>query len=306
MSKTNIVIVVVLAVIVIIFGLGIYRFNFTDGGDIIPGKNAPDVKNMSYVIDGETFDLINGKAEKEIALGSISKNTVMMFGEPVYGDLNKDGKIDAAILLANDPGGSGTFYYAVLAINKGDGYQATNTMFLGDRIAPQTVEIRDGRAVYNFAERKAGEPMTAQPSIGKSVWINYDKATGEIGEWVKDFEGEADPTKITLGMKTWNWINTTYSNDTEIKPKTANKFTITFKTNKTFSATTDCNGVGGEYTVTGNKISFNKMMSTLMYCEGSQESDFTKMLGEVQSYMFTSKGELILGLKLDSGSMIFR
>lgn len=84
------------------------------------------------------------------------------------------------------------------------------------------------------------------------------------------------------------------------------KFTLAFKKDGTFSGTTDCNRVGGSYEVNGNKITFENMMSTLMYCEGSQESDFTKMLGETESYLFTSKGELILNLKFDSGSVIFR
>jgi heat shock protein HslJ len=121
----------------------------------------------------------------------------------------------------------------------------------------------------------------------------------------KSFEGEADSSKMTLRMKTWNWINTTYSDDKIVKPIKIDKFSLTFKDNKNFSATTDCNGIGGEYTVNGNKISFDKMMSTLMYCDGSQESDFSKMLSETGSYMFTSKGELVLLLKYDSGSVIF-
>ena len=47
------------------------------------------------------------------------------------------------------------------------------------------------------------------------------------------------------------------------------------------------------------------MFSTKMYCESSQEDIFTKMLNETQNYFFTSKGQLVLGLKFDSGSVIF-
>jgi hypothetical protein len=177
-------------VIIVFFIAGMFMF-IRSGSHQAKNITIPNIKNMTYVVSGETFTLKDGKAEKEYVPGSASKNTLTMFGEPVYGDLNGDGKNDAAILLTNDTGGSGTFYYAVLAINNGTSYRATNAMLLGDRIAPQTVEIHDGRTVYNFAERKAGEPMTTQPSVGKSVWINYDKNTGEIGEWVKDFEGES-------------------------------------------------------------------------------------------------------------------
>ena len=103
-----------------------------------------------------------------------------IFGEPVLGDLNGDGLIDKAVWLTEEPGGSGTFFYAEFLMNTGSGYKTTNTVFLGDRIAPQTLEISNGQAVYNFAERKITDPMTAQPSVGKSVWVNYYKETDKI------------------------------------------------------------------------------------------------------------------------------
>ena len=44
--------------------------------------------------------------------------------------------------------------------------------------------------------------------------ILSDKTTSEPERIVvKDFEGEADSAKMTLGMKTWNWVNTKYSDD---------------------------------------------------------------------------------------------
>ena len=48
------------------------------------------------------------------------------------------------------------------------------------------------------------------------------------------------------------------------------------------------------------------MMSTLMFCEGSQEEEFTHILTNTSGYLFTSRGELILELKFDSGTVTFR
>jgi len=186
MKNKKIVSVVSIAVLVII--VLIATFFILQNRNV---KIAGDVKNITYKIANQSFDMKNGRAEVSIVPGSASKNVLSLFGEPVFGDLNGDGLVDAAVLLVNTSGGSGAFYYATLAINTGDGYKATEAMYLGDRIAPQTVEIHDGRAVYNFAERKGTDPMTTPPSIGKSVWVNYDKATGHIGEWVKGFEGES-------------------------------------------------------------------------------------------------------------------
>lgn len=298
---------IVIAIMVLVMVAGVYRFNFTDGGDIILDTSKNDAKNISYVIDGQTFMLVNGKAEKEIAPGSVSKQKISMFGDPVYGDFNGDGVKDAAVMLVSDGGGSGSFFYAVLAISTGTTFVSTNALLLGDRIAPQNINIEDGRAVYNYAERKAGEPMTTQPSIGKSLYVQYDKRTGTIGEFVKDFEGEADVNKMNLGMKKWNWVKTQMNDGKVVTPKVEGKFTLTFNKDGKVSVGTDCNSMGGIYKVgEDKKIVFDQMMSTKMYCEGSQEQEFASALNEVGSYMFTSKGELILEIKMDSGSMIFR
>ncbi len=301
-------ILIIATSIIVVFGLIVIainiKFNYTDNK---VNSILNDVKNMTYNIGNQSYSLVNGKVEKEIAPGSASKEIVSIFGEPVYGDLNGDGLRDAAVLLTQESGGSGMFYYAVLVIGNNDyKYKATNAMLLGDRIAPQTVEIHDGRAVYNYAERRVGESFTIKPSVGKSVWVYLDTTKNEIGEWVKDFEGEADPAKMNLQMKTWNWIKTIFNNDTIVAPKKENVFGITFKTDGTFSVKTDCNSVGGSFVIQDNKILLSKMISTLMYCENSQEQEFIKTLGEVSDFMFTSKGELILGLKMDTGSIIFR
>lgn len=187
MNKNTIKVVGIIFFLII--GLLILTKNFEKYGF---GKSKNSLKNFSVIVSGQKFDLINGRAEVEFAPNSATKNKVYIFGEPVTGDLNGDGKDDAAEFLVNEPGGSGSFFYAVLLINQGDSYKATETMFLGDRIAPQNINIIDGRAVYNFAERKAGEPFSTPPSVGRSVWVHLDTKTNQIGEWVKDFEGETD------------------------------------------------------------------------------------------------------------------
>lgn len=116
---------------------------------------------------------------------------------------------------------------------------------------------------------------------------------------------EVNPSVMSLGMKTWTWVGTIYNDGKIIKPKQTDKFKLTLK-DKTFSASTDCNGVGGEYITKGQSITFDKMMSTLMYCEDSQETDFSKSLTQVSGYRFTSRGELVFDLKYDSGVMMFK
>ncbi len=138
------------------------------------------VKNITVTLDDQSFTLEDGAAEKEAAPGSVSKNVVRIVGEPAVGDATGDGKPDSALLIENDPGGSGTFYYAVLAVNRDGSYRATNAVALGDRIVPEDIEFTEGHFVYRFLERKPGEPMAAEPSAQTRVVINVDPATDKI------------------------------------------------------------------------------------------------------------------------------
>lgn len=139
------------------------------------------IDNLAVTIGDQSFTLVNGAAEKEIAPGS--KETVRVVGELVTGDANGDGKPDTALLIADDPGGSGTFYYAVLAVNEGGSWRATNALPLGDRIKPENIQYADGQFVYRFLERKPDEPMAATPTVENTVPVRLDAASGKISAW---------------------------------------------------------------------------------------------------------------------------
>ncbi len=299
---------IVAALVVLVGGF------FTLNSYIYNEKQTPaaaDHKDAEYTIDGKQVTLSDGFAEVEAAPGSVSKITTKYFGNEIIHDLDSDGREDVIFLLTQETGGSGIFYYVVAALNTERGYVGSEGLLLGDRIAPQTTEIsrnpnHKGVIVVNYADRKAGEPMTVQPSVGKSIWLKLDSGTLQFGEVVQDFEGEADPSRMTLSMKSWTWISALYSNGTKVTPRMENAFTVTFSDEGKFSATTDCNSVGGSYSAKEGLISFSNMYSTKKYCADAQEEVFTRLLGDSTGYHFTSRGELVLDLKFDSGSVTFR
>ncbi len=139
---------------------------------IVPAR-AFNGKNSTFAIDGENVTLVNGLSETSAATGSASKIITRYFGNEATGDLSGDGRADTAFLVTQSVGGSGLFYYVVVALKTPTGYKTTNAFLIGDRIAPQTTEIHSGsRELYvNFAERKAGEPMTAKPSVGATLFL---------------------------------------------------------------------------------------------------------------------------------------
>jgi heat shock protein HslJ len=265
-----------------------------------------DHRNIEYTIGGRTVVLVDGVAEEPAAPGSAARIVTRYFGNEARGDLNGDGRDDVAFLLTQEPGGSGTFFYAAAALDTPRGLVGSHAVLIGDRIAPQTTELRpDGMIVVNFADRAPGESFTTPPSVGKSIWLKLDPATLEIGEVVQDFEGEADPDVMQLDMKTWVWIRAVDGGN-EIVPRQAEAFTLTFEGGM-FSATTDCNRVRGGYTTQGRELTFaDNMAATRMFCADSQETVFTALLGRTARYSFTSRGELVLELADGAGSLSFR
>lgn len=137
-------------------------------------------KDATYEVGGKPVTLKGGVSEVEAAPGSASKVVTRYFGNEATADFNGDGLADVGFVLTQSTGGSGTFYYAVVALRTADGWKGTNAVLLGDRIAPQSTNIKDGKLVVNYADRKPGEPMTAQPSVGVSKTLSI--VNGRLAE----------------------------------------------------------------------------------------------------------------------------
>jgi hypothetical protein len=169
-------------IIAIVIGIIIagYFFFYPKPGN----KNIVDSpQNATYIIENIAVKLNNGRLETEISPGSASKTVTQYFGNEAKADLNGDGLVDSVFLLTQNNGGSGTFFYVVAALATDEGYKGTNAVLLGDRIAPQTTEIRDGEIIVNYAERNLGEDMTSQPSVGVSKYLKLEE--GKLVEIIK-------------------------------------------------------------------------------------------------------------------------
>lgn len=130
-----------------------------------------DGRNATFSVEGTLVTLVGGLSQTSTASGSATQVVTRYFGIEATGDLNGDGLADAAFLITQESGGSGLFYYVVAALQKANGYTTTNAFLIGDRIAPQAVSISVGaqELQVNYAERKPGEPMTADPSAGATL-----------------------------------------------------------------------------------------------------------------------------------------
>lgn len=125
-------------------------------------------RNMAYVIENQSVKLRDGFSHVAQD-NTASWIETEYFGNEAVGDTNQDGKNDMVFVITQRTGGTGAFFYAVALVSQGNEYQGTNGVFMGDRIAPQSTDIRDGVANVNYADRAPNEPMITQPSIGKTL-----------------------------------------------------------------------------------------------------------------------------------------
>ena len=124
----------------------------------------PDAANASYQIDKTSVALVNGRAEAPTAPGSAAKAVTTLLVKAV-GDVDGDGRLDAAVLLVNEPGGSGSFTYVAVVLNAPTGAKATNTVLIGDRVAGQAVKLDGATIVVTYLDRRAGEAFSVAPSV---------------------------------------------------------------------------------------------------------------------------------------------
>jgi hypothetical protein len=158
----------------LVFGTGFFLTRRMGPSPQIPAPIAradgATPRDATYEIDGESVTLHGGVYEAAAAPDSAEVVSTRYFGNEAVGDLNADGKDDTAFILRRTGAGSGTFYYLTAALTTESGYQGLNAILLGDRIAPQQTDIREGVIAANYVVRADGEPMTATSTVATTTY----------------------------------------------------------------------------------------------------------------------------------------
>lgn len=169
--------VLILVVAGIAWYFNVPALTFQRTGTNTPPPSLPTSPLFAtYRIEDREVTLNGGYASHEVAEGSASRTETRVFGEPVMGDLNGDGTEDAALLLTQTTGGTGTFFYVAAALARGDGFLGTDAAFLGDRIAPQNITLRDGVLTVNYAEHAEGQALADAPTAAVSAYFTLTGA----------------------------------------------------------------------------------------------------------------------------------
>ena len=101
------------------------------------------LKNTKFQAqNGMTFvQLVDGKFQSGSGVDFLSVTLQDLAG---FGDLNGDGIEDAAVILAENYGGTGTFEYLVPVFNVGHNLAPSSGFLLGDRVQVNAISITNG------------------------------------------------------------------------------------------------------------------------------------------------------------------
>ena len=129
------------------------------------------LKNTTYHI-GElgTIRLNNGLFKHQYGEGATQLQLVTL-EKIAFGDLNGDGVDDAAVILAWQNGGSGTFKYLVAIQNSSGLPQQIDSILLGDRVQVDGLSIASGAVALEMVTQAPNEPMCCPSLQEKQTYI---------------------------------------------------------------------------------------------------------------------------------------
>jgi len=109
-----------------------------------------------------------------------------------------------------------------------------------------------------------------------------------------------------LIAKDWYWVETVMDGARVIKPYSQMDYKLNFKEDLSFSSSSDCNNIGGNFEIFEQQVRFKNILRTQKYCMKSNEDNYVSGLSNVSEINFNNKEELILKFKNSNSYMIFR
>ena len=248
-------------------------------------------------------------------------------------DLNKDNYDE--LIMITESGGSGSYGEAIIYTTASDTELAPVSvpdirdsdmkkggLFEG-YMGHDSFDVEDGTLVRTFPTYLKKD--TNDNPTGPTRKIFYLLVQGPAGFTIVFSKGTSTPTVLSatttpkvpvptpiakttptpvaktttsgLANTSWTWLST-ISKGIVTKAPTGGKFVLTFDAQGSVSSKTDCNTLRGDYAVDGTLIEFGSFTSTMMYCEGSRENEYSSQLSEATSYTISAG---VLTLVLSNG-----
>jgi heat shock protein HslJ len=262
------------------------------------------LNNAAYQIDEVgLFNLDNGVFNQSYGESMTQRHQVTL-EKVAFGDLDDDGLGDAAVILARQSGGSGTFRYLVAMRNTGNSPRQQDSVFLGDRVQIIALSIAADQVNLEAVAASPHDPACCPAQQVKQAYILRD------GKWAQSVDkiADSDPpiaSSSTITGIVWKWGRFEgSSNKSNFVIDDPNKYTLMLLPNGSYQAKADCNRMQGQYTLEGRRIKIMPGAATLAECApGSRYADYLRHLTEAVSFVVRDN-KLVLSLVVDGGNLV--
>ncbi len=160
----------VLGIVVAVGALYLIFAKSTQTKTIPAGLTAGQIKTANYTLPdiGGSFTFNdNGEYATSVSQGkgavtpTITETAALMSNQIAFGDLNSDGKNDAAVPVVEQLGGSGSFYYIVIFLDDNGKPKEVGTKLLGDRIVVNSVKIENSQVAVAMLDHGPSDGMAS-------------------------------------------------------------------------------------------------------------------------------------------------
>lgn len=129
--------------------------------------------------------------------------------------------------------------------------------------------------------------------------------TEEVTPQDTETEAVSTPSENNLLNTSWRWLRTENATGTIINQPLRDKpFILSFADSDSMGSQTDCNSLAGSYLKTDSALSFGPLVSTKMFCEDSQETEYVTQLQLVTEHAILNN-MLLLSMGDNRGIMFF-
>jgi len=258
-----------------------------------------ELKNAEYQSEFSAngrVKLTNGIYKERIVPNSASELIITLSDKVAYGDLNGDGKEDAAVILITDPGGSGTFRHLAIVTNQNGRPKHVASHLLGDRVKIKSLSVRTGEIAVEMITHGPNDPMCC-PAL--EVTQNYLLQDNKL---VKAQVPKLADRKWAL--QSFGTIGS------EERPLPETEISIEFTADGKLHGSGGCNRYFSSYeTGPGGSLTIKQMGSTRMACPQEimdQEMKYFRSLQSVSTFkmeeqrlqLFHGNGDQILNYTL--------
>lgn len=260
-----------------------------------------ELRNATYRGLGvmtEPVQLVDGQWEgKPAAAGGASRPTVHFVRDfRLLGDLDGDGAEEAAVLLGESGGGSGSFSSLAVVGRRSGRLQNLSTAPLGDRVQVRGGRIEGRNIILDVVQAGPNDAACCPGDLVTRTWWLGAEGLSELA-------ASTPAGRLSLAtlagsewvLRAWDW-----NEPADATPA----ITLQFQDGR-FAGTSACNRYGAPVTAntTPGDITVGPGMGTRMACPEpimAAEDRYLKLLSRVKKFGFMA-GELVLTYEKDAG-----